>query len=216
MAGGLTVAALRTGLERIAAGMEASAVELNELDGALGDGDLGVTMVRGMRAILAEADSFPDDLGAALLKCAQGFTKTSGSTFGTLLATGLMAAARATKGKPEVEWRELSGLVAASVEAMASRGRTALGDKTALDAIDGARRAMERPGDGEALRVAALAEVRVVLDALRPRIARQGRARIFGEKTVGRDDPGMIAILRILEALGEGEADGRDARPPTT
>jgi hypothetical protein len=39
-------------------------------------GDLGVTMVRGMRAILGVADAFPDDLGVALLKCAQGFTKT--------------------------------------------------------------------------------------------------------------------------------------------
>lgn len=202
MAGGLTVPVLRAGLVRIAAGMEASSAELNELDGALGDGDLGVTMVRGMRAILAQADSFPDDLGAALLKCAQGFTRTSGSTFGTLLATGLMAAAKATKGKSEVEWSHVTGLVAASLDAMASRGKAAVGDKTALDAVDAVRRATDRPGDGEALRVAALAEVRAVLDALRPCVARQGRARIFGEKTVGRDDPGMIAILRIIEALG--------------
>lgn len=202
MAGSLTVPVLKAGLVRIAAGMEASSAELNELDGALGDGDLGVTMVRGMRAILADAETFPDDLGAALLRCAQGFTKTSGSTFGTLLATGLMAAAKATKGKTEVEWSQLSGLVAAALEAMANRGKSALGDKTALDAIDAVRRATVTPRDGDAMRLAALDEVREALERLRPRAAQQGRARIFGERTVGRDDPGMVAVLRILEALG--------------
>jgi hypothetical protein len=31
--------------------------------------------------------------------------------------------------------------------------------------------------------------------------SRQGRARIFGEKSVGREDPGMVAFMRIIEAL---------------
>jgi dihydroxyacetone kinase-like protein len=210
VSGALTVPALRAGLARIAVGMDAASGELNELDGALGDGDLGVTMVRGMRAILTEADAFPDDLGAAFMKCAQGFTKTSGSTFGTLMATGLMAAAKATKGKTRVEWTELSGLVGTALDAMASRGKAELGDKTVLDALDGVRRALQPMSDAtgdasrdaETLRLAALAGVRASLDDLRPRAARQGRARIFGEKTVGKDDPGMIAILRIVEALG--------------
>jgi dihydroxyacetone kinase-like protein len=201
VSGGLGVPALKAGLSRIAAGMEASSAELNALDGALGDGDLGVTMVRGMRAIQVEADAFPDDLGAAFLKCAQGFTKTSGSTFGTLMATGLMAAAKATKGRAEVEWRELSGLVGVALDAMASRGKAELGDKTVLDALEAVRRGIDRDGDGAALQAAALGAVRASLDELRPRAARQGRARIFGEKTVGKDDPGMIAILRIVEAL---------------
>jgi len=30
---------------------------------------------------------------------------------------------------------------------------------------------------------------------------RQGRARIFGSKGIGRDDPGMIAFQRIVESL---------------
>jgi dihydroxyacetone kinase-like protein len=30
---------------------------------------------------------------------------------------------------------------------------------------------------------------------------RQGRARIFGAKGIGRDDPGMVALARIVESL---------------
>ena len=61
---------------------------LNTADGALGDGDLGITMTRGMSAISENIENLPDDLGMALLQCAQAFTKASGSSYGTLLATG--------------------------------------------------------------------------------------------------------------------------------
>ncbi len=68
---------------------------------SLGDGDLGVTMVRGSRQLLEirEAEHDSDDWGMALLKCAQAFTKTSGSSYGTILATGLMAMAKQKKGQ---------------------------------------------------------------------------------------------------------------------
>ena len=102
-------------LARVAAKMESCSDELNALDAQLGDGDLGVTMVRGARAIVSELPNLPGDVGMALLKCAQAFTKLSGSTYGTLLATGLMSAAKATKGRTEVPWSEVSSLLGARV-----------------------------------------------------------------------------------------------------
>ena len=51
-------------------------------------------MTRGMRAISQMKDDLPDDLGMALVQCAQAFTKSSGSSYGTLMATGLLSAAR--------------------------------------------------------------------------------------------------------------------------
>lgn len=201
MSDALTVDTLKAAVTRIAAKMEAASNELNELDGALGDGDLGVTMVRGAREIVSGLDAMPDDLGQALMKCAQGFTKTSGSTFGTLMATGLMAAAKLTKGRTEVPWSEVSALVGAAVTAMSARGKSALGDKTALDAIDGIQRATEGLDDPSRMYSAAVAEVQAVLERLRSQPARQGRARIFADKTIGKDDPGMIAVLRVLEGL---------------
>lgn len=202
----VTVDTLKWGLTRIAAKMDAASPELNELDAALGDGDLGVTLVRGTRAILDELPALPDDLGQALLKCAQGFTRTSGSTFGTLMATGLMAAAKVTRGRTSVEWREVSGLLDAALTAMAARGKAQLGDKTVLDALDALRRATDGGDDPAGMLQAALAEVAATLDRLRPEQARQGRARVYAASTVGRDDPGMIAMQRIVEGLAEPAA----------
>jgi len=197
----LTVEMFKAALVQMAAKMEAVAGELNELDGALGDGDLGVTMVRGTRAIVGELGEFPDDMGQALLKCAQGFTKTSGSTFGTLVATGLVAVAKQTRGQREIAWRDVSGLINTALTSMISRGKAALGDKTMLDALDGVRRATEGRDDPGQMLTAANDEVRAVIERLRTQPAKQGRARIFAEKTIGRDDPGMIVIQRVLESL---------------
>jgi phosphoenolpyruvate---glycerone phosphotransferase subunit DhaL len=197
----LTTNVLRGALARVAAKMEACADELNALDAQLGDGDLGVTMVRGTRAVASELPQLPDDVGMALLKCAQAFTKLSGSTYGTLLATGLMSAAKATKGRTEVPWPEVPPLLANALQAMAQRSGGKLGEKTVLDAVEAVRAATQGIDDPTAMIAAAEHAVGQCLDRFRPEPARQGRARIFGDKSVGKDDPGMVAFQRIIEGL---------------
>ncbi len=39
------------------------------------------------------------------------------------------------------------------------------------------------------------------LDRFRDRRCQLGRARIFAEKSVGLDDPGMVALQRILDSI---------------
>ena len=204
MSDGLTTAVLREGIGRIAAKIESCADELNRLDGSLGDGDLGVTMVRGVRGMVDELPNLPDDVGMALLKCAQVFTRVSGSTFGTLLATGLMSAAKKAKGRTEVPWQEISSLLAEAVDGMSRRGRSQLGDKTVLDAVEASRAATDGLDDPGEIATAADDAIADALEQFRDQPSRQGRARIFGDKSIGLDDPGMIAFKRIVEGLQSG------------
>ena len=201
MSTALTTAVLRDAIERIVAKLEMCADELNARDAVLGDGDLGVTMLRGGRSVLAELPNLPDDIGMALLKCAQALTRLSGSTYGTLLATGLMSAAKTTKGQREVPWSEISSLLAYALDAMSQRSGGKLGDKTVLDALESVRAATDGLQDPATLAAAADQAVAAALDRFRGQPSRQGRARIFGDKSVGRDDPGMVAFKRITEAL---------------
>ena len=183
-------------LERIAAAMERDFAELNELDGQLGDGDLGVTMTRGMRAIMELKDTLSDDMGMALLACAQAFTKSSGSSYGTLMATGLMAAAKTLKGRTDVAPAELAGLIAEARDKMQARGKAELGGKTVLDSLDALAAALsEEPTPAAAKRAVAQA-----LENFRNKPATVGRARIFAEKSQGMDDPGRLAMERIITA----------------
>lgn len=197
----LTVETLRQAITRLTAAMERDFESLNAADGALGDGDLGVTMTRGMRAITDLSPSLPDDLGQALLACAQAFTKTSGSSYGTLMATGLMAIAKTLRGKVSVEVADLPALVAGARDAMQARGKAELGGKTVLDSLDAVARATATLRDADAMADAAALAVRQAQDEMRGKIATIGRARIFGEKTIGMDDPGMLAMTAIITAV---------------
>ncbi len=199
-------AELLAAIDRVAAAMERDFSLLNEADGALGDGDLGVTMTRGMRAIVEGREALPTDIGMALFQCAQAFTKSSGSSYGTLLATGLMSAAKALKGRETLDGADISGLVAAARDAMQARGKADLGGKTVLDSLDALARATAGLSDSTGLANAAATAVDAALDDFRQKPATIGRARIFAEKSIGMDDPGMLAMNRIIKAAAHREA----------
>ena len=197
----LTTGTLKAAYAKIAAKMDMCASELNALDGKVGDGDLGITMARGAREVMEQSNNLPEDLGMAFLKTAQAFTMISGSTFGTLIATGLMAAAKRTKGRTQAEWLELGALLEAAVTAMAARGKANLGDKTVLDALDAVRVAVTGLDDPQAQLAGASRAIDATLAVFRDKPNKVGRARIFAGKTVGLDDPGMVALRRVVDGL---------------
>ena len=197
----ITTDSIKTAATKIAQLMEESADELNAADGLLGDGDLGITMVRGFREIIEVRDSLPDDVGMALFQCANSFTKSSGSSYGTLLATGLMSVAKKKKGQQEIQVEEISALLNDALDAMKQRGKAELGDKTVLDVIAASSQAAKDQSDGSSVLKAINDAVTSTIDEFRSRQSKIGRARIFSEKSIGLDDPGMLAFRKMLEAL---------------
>jgi dihydroxyacetone kinase-like protein len=197
----ITTDSIKTAVTKIAQMMEESADELNAADGLLGDGDLGITMVRGFREIIEVRDSLPDDVGMALFQCAKAFTKSSGSSYGTLLATGLMSVAKKKKGQQEIQVEEISALLDDALDAMKQRGKAELGDKTVLDVIAASSQAAKDQSDGSSVLKAINEAVTSTIDEFRSRQSKIGRARIFSEKSIGLDDPGMLAFRKMLEAL---------------
>ena len=197
----ITTDSIKTAATKIAQLMEESADELNAADGLLGDGDLGITMVRGFREIIEVRDSLPDDVGMALFQCAKAFTKSSGSSYGTLLATGLMSVAKKKKGQQEIQVEEISALLDDALDAMKQRGKAELGDKTVLDVIAASSQAAKYQSDGSSVLKAINDAVTSTIDDFRSRQSKIGRSRIFSEKSIGLDDPGMLAFRKMLEAL---------------
>ncbi|MDR3495019.1 MAG: dihydroxyacetone kinase subunit L [Ancalomicrobiaceae bacterium] len=198
----LTRDGLIAGLSAVADHMETVADVLNTLDGQLGDGDLGVTMVRGGREVKTVLADLPPEIGESLMKVAQAFTRVSGSSYGTLVATGLMSAAKATRGRTEVPWSEVSGLLNGAFETMKARGKAELGNKTVLDTLDAAAKATNGLDDPRAILAAARKAVAETMDRMRQTPAQIGRARIFADKSIGLDDPGMVAFAEMLKGLG--------------
>jgi dihydroxyacetone kinase-like protein len=190
-------ATLKSVMQRVAEGTAAAAAELNAADGQLGDGDLGITVSKGFAE--AAAVELPADVGLAFLECAKAFQRVSSSSYGTLVATGFMAAAKGTKGSETLDVAAIPALVAAARDAMIARGKGELGAKSVLDSLDACAKAIDG-ASAEEMGEKAVSSARDTLTVFKGRPCKLGRARMFAEKSTQLDDPGQLAFLRIVEA----------------
>jgi len=198
----LTIAATEHALRRWADAMDRAAPELNQLDGQLGDGDLGVTLVKSAAAVRTALDAGPcADLGQLFKACAMGCARASGSSFGTLLTVTFMTLAKRLEGCAMLEWNALPAELQASLDAMSQRGGAKLGDKTVLDTFAAATQAIEGLSDPQQQHAAASVAVEAAIEHFRTQPNRIGRARMFAQKSIGLDDPGMIAFRHMLASL---------------
>ncbi len=198
---GLTSRKIADAVGRLADGAAAAADFLNAADGRLGDGDLGITLSNGWREASERVADMPSDVGLAFLSLAKAFQAAGASSFGTLTATALMSAAAACKGREEVAWSETSRLLAGARDAMLKRGKGELGQKSVLDIVDALAAATAGLDMAAPLAAIAVQTCERTLDAFRNQPNRLGRARMFAEKSVGIDDPGMLAVKVMVSAL---------------
>lgn len=191
---------IQQAMARLSSAANEAKDELNEQDGKLGDGDLGITLANGWAEAVRQ--QLPeDDLGKAFLMISKSFQRACSSSFGTLVATGMMAAAKSTKGRAEANYAEISELLAAARDAMMARGKGELGQKSVLDVLDAvvsATAGLSNPGE---MAAAAKQATGQTLDEFRDKLAGLGRARMYGESSKGLDDPGMLAFQRMLDGL---------------
>jgi dihydroxyacetone kinase-like protein len=197
------VASLRSALARCCDALEGAAPELNALDARLGDGDLGTTLSKcatNLRELLAAP---PATLEALLKGCAQACARASGSSFGTLLAVAFLTAAKTVGQREALDRETLVELLDTVGRALSQRGGAVPGDKTMLDSLvaigSGLRNA---PDDAHGtLKGAARNGAQQALDEFRGQPNRIGRARMFAERSIGLDDPGMVAVQRMVLAI---------------
>lgn len=202
---GMEVGHIAAAVARAQARMHVAEQELNAADAKLGDGDTGGMLVRVLDRMAGEDVAAAPDVGAAFQQLARAAAAATGSSLGTLVATGLMAAARRTKGEQSVPWSALSEILGEAREAMGTRGGAALGDKTVLDGLDAVSGATAGLDDPRRIGAAAVAATRDALERFRGEPCKIGRARMFAEKSIGHDDPGMLALTRVVEAVAPDE-----------
>jgi dihydroxyacetone kinase-like protein len=201
--------------EKIAEALNAANDQITALDAAIGDGDLGVTCRLGMQAALDSPARQADTLADALLKAGMAFNSAAASTYGALVMTAAMKAAKYAKDNAVPAW-DLPSIIAAAEAASAGitqrGGGAALGDKTLLDALVPAIEAMksaqsEGKSLAEALQAAALA-AQAGAEATAPLKSKFGRASWLQDQTIGVQDPGATVVAIVMQALAEYVAEG--------
>lgn len=198
----ITVQFLRDVVDRSHTQMARLESQLNGADALLGDGDTGSMLARVMEKMAATDLTVTTDVGAAFTALARATMSATGSSLGTLLATALLTFAKATQGRSEVPWSELSSLIERAIEAMSARGGASLGDKTILDALHSIAQSLTGIDDASTAAHAAETGARAALEHFKPLPCKIGRARLFPEKSTGAHDPGMLALCLLLERDG--------------
>jgi dihydroxyacetone kinase-like protein len=185
------------GTERIVA----SANELCALDRAIGDGDHGTNMKRGLEAVLAKAEDIAAmPTGEALSTIGKTLVMTVGGAAGPLYGSFFLAAGAAiARGRRLPE--DLVDVVSAGVEAVGARGRSTAGEKTMLDVLipvlDTLRAEAGRPD----LISQVKATARESTERTAPMIATKGRAAYLGPRSIGHIDPGARSSCLMVEAV---------------
>jgi dihydroxyacetone kinase-like protein len=192
---------------------------LTELDAAIGDGDHGINLDRGLALVVEDLrDVAPDGTaGRDLAAAGRRLLGTVGGASGALYGKALLRAGAALDAVPAPVDAAALGTttLTAAVVAITALGKAAPGDKTMLDALLPAVEALRTPaaGAGPCGRLARAAGAAWAgAEATVPLVARKGRASYLGERSRGHRDPGAVSAAMLVDALARAcpDAAGHD------
>jgi dihydroxyacetone kinase len=196
--GGELVALVDASLARLAESQD----ELRDLDAALGDGDLGITVGKGCAAVRAKLGELSEPTPAEVLRAAgAAFASGNPSTLAALVGGGLLAAAKTVADDTDISSAEALRIGRAAADSIATRGKSERGDKTILDALLASLDALERTDGGSNALEPMVAAARTAVAETADQQSQRGRASWLGERSIGRPDPGATAYLRFLESV---------------
>ena len=187
---------------------------LTQLDAAIGDADHGANMDRGFTAVVEKLDGLDGATPGKLLTTA-GSTLVSkvGGASGPLWGTALRRAGRALGDDATFDEQALAAALEAALAGVVELGAAQEGDKTMVDALAPAVRALrEELGGGGSLTSAVAAARAAAEEGMRatvPLQASKGRASYLGERSIGHQDPGATSTALILAALERALSEGQ-------
>lgn len=192
----------------IAERIEEKKDEFSELDRAVGDGDHGVTMSIGWRAVTEKINSYEqEDCGVVCKEIAMTFLNAVGSSVGPLYATAFLRGSAVLQGKKELEEQDVVQFWTAAIQGLQERGKAKIGDKTMMDAWLPALEALQQARDegrslAESLQ-SAVAASEQGMKSTSSLVSRIGRSSRLGERSVGHIDPGAASAHLIISAFSD-------------
>ena len=181
---------------------------LTELDRIVGDGDLGISLARGAKAIERDLQSYDlDNPAATLAALSQTLREALGGSSGPLYAVFFLRAAKELEHRnmgerPEAQWARA---FLAGCQGMSDLGGAAKGDRTMLDALwpaaEAFASAVESGQDRAQAWAVAVQAAKEGAEATRHVVARRGRSSYLGDRALGHSDPGAVAVGIWLESF---------------
>lgn len=187
---------------------------LSQLDSISGDGDHGTTMSRAMRLVSKAIDQQErKEIKGLLDSVSWNLLGVDGGATGPLLGTLFKGMADSLAEGQQVTVGTFSRMFETGLVSLEKITKARVGDKTIMDALVPAiislkESAQEDKNFLESLKAAAEA-ARNGAESTKRLVARFGRAKNLGEKTLGHPDPGATSMALLLRGFYEGLIERR-------
>jgi dihydroxyacetone kinase-like protein len=186
--------------------MEESKDLLTQADKAIGDGDHGVGMARGFEAVrqkvasqeFSRLDQLFKTVGTTLLTSVGG---AAGAIFGTLFRGG----ASNLEDRQVFDSAALAVMLSDGLEAVQARGQASPGDKTMVDALQPAALKADELSSAplDETLVSVTEAARQGMEQTKDMVAKIGKAKTLGERSLGHPDPGALSTYLLLKYMTE-------------
>lgn len=167
---------------------------LSDLDAAIGDGDHGNNMARGMQAVTESLEKNETaDTTQSLKLIAMALIIKVGGASGPLYGTAFLEMAKASN-----DTKDLGELLQKALSGIEKRGGAQPNDKTMVDVWN---KVVSKADDSSLTN----ADIEAAVESTKDMVAKKGRASYLGERSVGHLDPGAVSSGYLFEALLEAE-----------
>jgi dihydroxyacetone kinase-like protein len=204
----LTSGSIRRWMEVFAMNIADAEPQLTELDCAIGDGDHGFNMRRGVHAVTDRLDELDlAHVSGQLRLISMTFMSSVGGASGPLYGAFFLESSHSTLHKTDLSLSDLTAALESGCRGVVQLGKAAVGDKTMVDSLAAAVVSLRAScGRHESFPEALENCRRAVLKAAEgtiPMIAKKGRASYLGARSAGVQDPGATSASLLFDALAE-------------
>nr|WP_325204772.1 DAK2 domain-containing protein [uncultured Oscillibacter sp.] len=201
----MTKSELAARLKHACAAVLAAEKELTEIDSRFGDADHGLTMAKIAGAISGAVEQAEGGIQAMLDDAAMAVMTLNGGSAVPLWNTWLDGMQEGAPEGDEIDVPGLQAVFARALEALDDMSGAKVGDKTMMDALIPASRAIAAfQGDGEAALFAAAARAAAQgAEDSKQFVSKFGRAKSYGEKTIGTPDAGAVSMSYFFQGLAQ-------------
>jgi dihydroxyacetone kinase-like protein len=195
--------------------IQENAAALSDIDGAIGDGDHGINMSKGVTLCAERLAGAPFDLTQGLMTLGTVLMGEIGGAMGPLYGTFFREMAKASRGQETIDSRVWQSMLEKGMAGVVALGNAKVGDKTLLDTLAPALRAFSAAAAAGKPFAEALALMGTAAeagrDSTRDLVARVGRSSRLGERSRGVLDAGAASCCLILTAMARSMRELLDA-----
>ncbi|MBC1340724.1 dihydroxyacetone kinase subunit L [Listeria welshimeri] len=171
---------------------------LSDLDQAIGDGDHGINMARGLSELKkAFAEKEPADLKDVFKTAGMTMVSKVGGASGPLYGTAFLNMSKAVDSDT-IDAIGLTKVIEAGLEGIEKRGKSHAGEKTMIDVWEPVVHALHQEDLTDDVVDAALQKTKDLK-------ATKGRASYLGERSIGHLDPGAYSSALLFHAMLQTE-----------